>query len=270
MKTFNKFMVGARGNGNITISNPSPIYTREDALNLCAWIKIIACISDEELDQFEDEASQGDKIPTQPDIQLPPKPQVGRTPNPPIPTTMRPSPTLRPAAQTPQTLQRRVSNPGYGMSTSITIPEKTNHGIGKCKSGHTHIITWTLSQRIRVGNPAKCPTCGDPWAEIRAVETPEIISQDEAPTEIVPVSTPSEPHDILTELAEEVMGTVESAVSTVEKIAEAKKPAGTPGFGKCRNGHEHPVTFTVNNRIRQATPHRCPDCGLGWTELRPA
>lgn len=262
MKVFNKFMVGARGDGNIAISNPAPIYTREDALNLCAWIKIMACISDEELDQFEDEASQGDKIPTQPDIQLPLKPQVGQTPNPPVPTIMRSSPTLRPAAQTPQTLQRRVSNPGYGMSTSVAIPEKTNHGIGKCRSGHTHAITWALSQRIRVGNPSKCPTCGDPWEEIRPVETPEIA----------PEPAPSEPHDILTELAEEVMGTVESAVSTIEKIAEVKKPAGTPGtpgWGTCRNGHEYPVTFTVNNRVRQATPHRCPDCGLGWTGLRP-
>lgn len=53
---FNKYFVSVATNGDVTVLNPAPLrlpVVKEDAINLIAWIKVLANISDKELKEAE-------------------------------------------------------------------------------------------------------------------------------------------------------------------------------------------------------------------------
>lgn len=162
-KYFNKFMVSAAGNGNLMVMNQIPIYSREDAINLCVWLKIVALITDEELNEYEAQAAN-------------PQPHEGagiQTKNlNPIPMQVKDvSPTLT-APNTPAGEQRIVTPTDKGTIGVPVIPPRnptpTNEakpGKARCSNGHQYEVSWTVANRIRQATPNRCP-CGAAWTEI--------------------------------------------------------------------------------------------------------
>ena len=161
-KYYNKFMVSAAGNGNIMILNQIPIYSREDAINLCVWLKIVGLVTDEELNEYEEQAAN-------------PQPREGagiQTKNlNPIPMQVKEtSPTLTPPHEPPG--EQRIVTPTEKGTIGVPVippPKQTGDagrpGKARCNSGHTYEVTWTVNNRIRVATPGRCP-CGAAWIEI--------------------------------------------------------------------------------------------------------
>lgn len=167
MIQYNKFIVGAAGNGNVIIRNPQPVLTREDAINLITWLKIVATVSDAELNECE-EAITSKELVVQPTTGQQ-QHFIGE------PSQQMPSPTLNPPSPTKVPEQRIVTGKHSApvAPTSPTLqprnPQGANPGIAKCKNGHVHNVTWTVSNRIRNATPHLCPECAQIWTEIGPV-----------------------------------------------------------------------------------------------------
>ena len=50
----NIHIVGANTNGDVTVMNPKPVYTKEEAINLAAWIIAISVVNKEDDKIFKD------------------------------------------------------------------------------------------------------------------------------------------------------------------------------------------------------------------------